>query len=107
MNRYIAFAAIAALAPQAAAQQQPKPSAADPAAPAPAVKYESVFSGYRGHRDEPLAPWREVNDEVARAGGHIGILRGAGARPQGASGPAARPGAAGTVPGPAHGTPRK
>lgn len=77
MKRFIVIAAIAAFAPHAAAQQQAKPQAADPAAPAPAAKYESVFSGYRGYREEPLATWREVNDEVARTGGHIGILRGA------------------------------
>lgn len=77
MKRFIVIAAIAALAPHAAAQQQAKPQAADPAAPAPAAKYESAFSGYRGYREEPLATWRDVNDEVARAGGHIGILRGA------------------------------
>ena len=79
MKPYIAFAALAALAPHAAAQQQAvKPHPADPAAPVPAVKYESAFSGYRGFREEPLVPWRDVNDEVARAGGHIGIVGGAG-----------------------------
>jgi len=90
MKRFIVFAAIAALAPYATAQQHPRPRAADPAAPAPAVKHESAFSGYRSYRDEPLAPWREVNDEVTRAGGHIGILRGAG-----------------SVGGPAHGASQK
>jgi len=64
-------------APLAAAQ----PSAshinpADPAAPVPAPQYQSTFEGYRGFRETPLAPWRDVNDEVARVGGHIGILRG-------------------------------
>jgi len=79
MKPYIAFAALAALAPHAAAQQQStKSHPADPAAPAPVVKYESTFTGYRGFREEPLAPWRSVNDEVARAGGHVGILGGAG-----------------------------
>ena len=98
MKRFIVIAAIAALAPHAAAQQQARPQAADPAAPAPATTYESVFSGYRGYRDEPLATWREVNDEVARAGGHIGIMRGAGSKAQ-------DPG--GSAPGPEHGTARK
>ena len=53
---------------------------ADPAAPAPAVKYESAFADYRPHREEKLAPWREVNDEVGRIGGHVGMFRGSGGR---------------------------
>jgi len=78
MKPYLAFAALAALAPHAAAQQPAaKPNPADPAAPVPAVKYESAFTGYRSFREEPLAPWRSVNDEAARAGGHIGIIGGA------------------------------
>jgi len=77
MKPYLALAVIAALAPQAAAQQASKSDPADPAAPAPALRYESAFTGYRGFREEPIAPWRGVNDDVARTGGHIGILRGA------------------------------
>lgn len=91
MKPYLALAVLAALAPHAAAQQPAaKPHPADPAAPAPAVKYESAFSGYRGYREEPLAPWRGVNDEVARVGGHIGIVGGA----HGTQKPAAKPPAA-------------
>jgi hypothetical protein len=56
----------------------------------PAVKYESAFAGYAPYREEKLAPWRDLNDEVARAGGHIGIFRGAG-----------NAGHGGTAPGPA------
>lgn len=96
MKLFIAFAALAALAPHAAAQQQAaKPHPADPAAPVPAVKYDSAFSGYRGFREEPLAPWRGVNDEVARVGGHIGIVGGAGAIK-----PVPKPQAPGTAPSP-------
>ena len=91
MKPYVAFAALAALAPHATAQQQgAKPHPADPAAPVPAVKYESAFSGYRGFREEPIAHWRDVNDEVARAGGHIGIVGGAQGG-HGASKPAVKP----------------
>jgi len=83
MKLYLAFAALTALAPHAAAQQPAaKPHPADPAAPAPAVKYESAFTGYRGFREEPLASWRGVNDEAARAGGHIGIVGGAHGAPK-------------------------
>lgn len=93
MKLYLAFAALAAFAPHAAAQQQAaKPHPADPAASTPATKYESTFTGYRGFREEPLSPWRNVNDEVARVGGHIGIFRGAHAG-HGASKPAVNPAA--------------
>lgn len=78
MKLFFAFTVLAALAPHAAAQQPAvRPHPADPAAPAQAAQYESAFSGYRGFREEPLAPWREVNEEVARTGGHIGIVGGA------------------------------
>ena len=98
MRLFIAFAVLAALAPHAAAQQPAaRPHPADPAAPVPTVKYDSAFSGYRGFREEPLAPWRAVNDEVARVGGHIGIVGGAG---HGATKPAPKPQMPGTAPSP-------
>lgn len=76
MKTLLAIAVLAAVAPFAAAQQT-RPEPTDPATPVPAFRYDSGFAGYRGFRDEPLAPWREVNDDVARIGGHIGIVRGA------------------------------
>ena len=76
MKTLLAMAVLAAAAPFAAAQQ-PRPEPTEPAAPVPAFRYESGFDGYRGFRDEPLAPWRELNDDVARIGGHVGIVRGA------------------------------
>jgi hypothetical protein len=51
----------------------------DPNAPVSGVQYESVFSTYRPHQEPAIAPWRDVNDEVARVGGHVGITGGAGA----------------------------
>jgi hypothetical protein len=53
------------------------PAAADPAAAVPPVRYESAFAGYRPYREQPLADWRGVNEEVVAAGGHIGIFGGA------------------------------
>jgi hypothetical protein len=94
MKPTIAFAILAALAPHAAAQQPAaKPHPSDPATTVPAMKYESAFTGYRSFREEPLAPWRGVNDEAARAGGHIGIVGGAHGS-HGAPKPAATPPAA-------------
>src|SRR5688500_11980848 len=78
MKPYIAFAALAAIAPHAFAQQSTRPHPADPAAKAPPVRYESVFSGYTPCREEKIAPWRDLNDEAARVGGHVGIFGGAG-----------------------------
>ena len=61
-----------------------------------AVKHESGLACYVSLREEKPAPWREVNDEVARAGGHIGIVGGAhGAHAPGKS--AAKPPAPGTA----------
>jgi hypothetical protein len=74
---------------------------ADPATPVPAAKYESAFAGYARYRDEDLAPWRAVNDEVARAGGHAGIVGGAGH-----STPDSRKPAAGSPPSPSQAVPR-
>jgi hypothetical protein len=96
MKPLLAAFVIAAVTPIAAAQQQPaRTNPADPAAQVPAFKYDSAFTGYRSFREEPLVPWRDANDETARAGGHVGIVGGAhGAH--GASKPASRPPAGGT-----------
>lgn len=77
-----------ALAGSASGQPAPAESGpADPGAPVPAFRYESVFTDYRPYREEKLAPWRDVNDEVARIGGHIGILKGAAGKPTTAPSP--------------------
>jgi hypothetical protein len=96
---------MAAVASVAAAQKQAaQPDPADPAAAAPFVKYESVFAGYVPFRDQELAPWRDLNDEVARAGGHTGIFGGAG-RSGSTTRPPATPGK--SAPGPGHGAAHK
>ncbi len=48
----------------------------DAKASATTPAYDSAFDGYRPFQDEKLAPWREVNDEVGRVGGQIGIFGG-------------------------------
>ena len=70
---------VAALAPLATTAQQRTTGLGptDSSAVVPAVKYESAFTGYVPFRDEKLAPWRDVNDEAARIGGHLGIVGGA------------------------------
>jgi hypothetical protein len=59
----------------AAAQQPPRQHPADPAVTVPPARYTSAFAGYQPLGDEKTAPWRDVNDEVARVGGHLGIFR--------------------------------
>jgi hypothetical protein len=79
MKTLFGIAALAALAPLVAAQpQQPRPHPADPEVRVPNVTYQSSFTGYVSYREQDIAPWRDVNDEVSRVGGHAGILRGTG-----------------------------
>ena len=77
----------AVAAPSAQAQQSVASAAStDAAAPVPATRYESAFTGYQRYRDEKPAPWRDLNDAARDAGGHIGILREADRRTRPAAG---------------------
>lgn len=38
-------------------------------APDAQATYQSALQGYRPFADEPVRPWREVNDEVGKLGG--------------------------------------
>lgn len=83
-------ALFAMAAPSAWAQPAPRPAASASAALAPspatpAVGYRSAFDGYSTFRDEPVRPWRDVNDQVGRIGGWRTYAREA----QGGTGPAA------------------
>ena len=84
------------LGPLAAfAQTAARPDPANPRLSTPAPAMESAFAGFRSYRDEPLAPWREVNEEVREVGGHAGILK-----EEERSATAARPSGRGTPPAP-------
>jgi hypothetical protein len=74
-NRMLLVLALAAASP---AHGQQGTAAADPAAAAPVITYDSAFATYRPYRDEPLRSWADVNQEVAAGGGHAGIFGGAG-----------------------------
>ena len=54
------------------AKNPPKPEV-----PVPSVTYRSAFENYRPYREEEVASWRAVNDEVAKIGGHMGVLKAA------------------------------
>ncbi len=87
---HIALCCAALVVPitRAAEPAKPKPaSAADASARVPEIQYDSAFSGYQPYREQKPAPWREINDEAHKAGGHIGIFGGA------ASGAAGKPAA--------------
>lgn len=46
-----------------------------PGAKVPPVTYRSAFEEYRPYREQEIASWRAVNEEVARVGGHIGAIK--------------------------------
>lgn len=66
---------IAATAAALAAAQESRPDPRDPKAKVPPLEYRSAFDGYRRYSEPELADWREMNDEVRRIGGHVGIAR--------------------------------
>jgi hypothetical protein len=72
MYKQMLFALAAVTAGSAAAQARPDPS--DAKAKVPPVEYRSAFESYRPYAEPELAPWRTVNEEVRRAGGHAGIV---------------------------------
>jgi len=76
-NKYFLIVAAAVIMP-AAAQQTGRPLPSDPAAAVPPARYESAFGAYVPHSEPKIAPWRNVNDEAARIGGHAGVLRQSG-----------------------------
>jgi hypothetical protein len=73
LARSLAAAALTCAAAAAGAQTPAQPPL-DRAGGPPAA-YRSAYEGYRPYVEEPLAPWREVNDTVERVGGHAGVLR--------------------------------
>jgi hypothetical protein len=73
LSRTLLAAALVCAAGAAGAQTPAQPSRERAAAPPPT--YRSAYEGYRPYADEPLAPWREVNEAVGHVGGHAGVLR--------------------------------
>jgi len=80
----IVFAALAA--GTASAQTGARPDPADPKVPVPAPVYRSAFEGFQRLEAGKRSTWREANEEAARIGGHIGILREQMAREKAAQG---------------------
>ena len=99
MKPYMLFAVFGAVTLNAAAQHASPSRPDDPSVAVPVVVYQSTFQGYNSYREEIPRPWRELNEEVARTGGHAGIMHGTKAvhgkllehsagRPSGVSAPA-------------------
>jgi hypothetical protein len=81
---WIALAAFVAGA--AFAQTGKRADPADPEARTPPPAYRSAFEGFRRIEQDQRATWREANEEAARIGGHVGILREQMAREKAARG---------------------
>lgn len=43
----------------------------DPATPAPAIEYRSVFANYQSLLDSERKSWRRANEEAGESGGHV------------------------------------
>jgi hypothetical protein len=87
LHTHVYLIALAALAAgTATAQTGSRPDPADPQARAPAPVYRSAFEGFRRIEPEPRSNWRDANEQAARIGGHIGILREQMAREKAAQG---------------------
>ena len=90
-KRIVLLLAVGAAA-TAEAQQPQRPDPADPKARAPAIEHRSAFEGYRRYAEPELAGWREMNQEVGRVGGHLGIVREQSRPPKAGAKPAAEAG---------------
>lgn len=93
MKRSVLYLLAIACASTASAQDLRRAEPKDALAPVPPATYRSAFEGYAGFRDEEPLDWRKLNDEVAKAGGHLGIFRGAGRAGHGMHKPPAKPAA--------------
>lgn len=75
----------------ALADDRPRSNPGDPKAPVPESEHRSALKDYRRFVDEDVASWREVNDEVARVGGHAGVFRADAPPPPESKRPKGRP----------------
>lgn len=79
--KHVPWYLLAALAASPSwSQDQKRPNPGDPDVRVPPPVYRSAFEGYQPTGQDRRISWREANDEAARVGGHIGILREEAAR---------------------------
>lgn len=86
MYKLIVVAAAFHGAGAAYAQTGVRPDPNDAKAGVPPVEYRSAFAEYQAHKEPEIANWRDVNEAVRSAGGHVGLA----AKPS-AAGKDARP----------------
>ena len=55
------------------AQPDGRPDPSDGGAGVPPVVYRSAFAEYQAHKDPEVANWRDINEAVRAAGGHVGL----------------------------------
>jgi hypothetical protein len=91
MKRTMLLLLAAAAGGAAYAQSGGADDVREPQAKVPPPVYQSAFQDYRPYREQEPASWREVNEEVARIGGHIDVMKHADSpdKPQKADKPAA------------------
>jgi len=80
MKHVLGYLLAALAAGSAWAQDEKRPDPADPEVKVPPPVYRSAFDGYQPTGPDKRISWREANDEAARVGGHIGVLRDGAAR---------------------------
>lgn len=74
-SAFLLYGACALVALPAAALGNSAGNPAHSAARVPQTQYRSAFQNYVPYQEQPLATWRDVNDEAGRVGGHVGVLR--------------------------------
>ena len=84
LQTFLVMAIVASGSAAAFAETVARQEPTEAAAPVPAVRYESAFSGYAPFREQEPGAWREQNDEIGKVGGHAGHLKG---RPDPSSNP--------------------
>ena len=75
-----------AIALPIAALAQSKADPADPKSPVPPLRYESAVAGYKPHKEEKPAPWKQVNEAV-KPRAEPGAAKADSAKPQPAKPP--------------------
>lgn len=73
MYKLIVVAAAFHAAGAAYGQNDVRPNPADAKAGVPLMEYRSAFAEYQAHKEPEIANWRDVNEAVRSAGGHIGL----------------------------------
>lgn len=81
MYRMIVVALALAGSLAAYAQTDGRRNPADPTAAVPPVQYRSAFADYQARKEPDVANWRDLNEAVRAAGGHVGLI----AKPSGAA----------------------